>query len=77
MHFGLLDFDGTYLESLQLREGNKEVCLSGQAVNYDALASFVQAFEKDTDFFPEGPVLEDACIKDKNQGISFKLTLRL
>lgn len=76
VHFGTLNVEGAWLEELNLQDEHT-LCLAGRAVNYEALADFVQTFEKDKDFFREGPVLDDSGSQEGSRGISFKLHIRI
>lgn len=59
IHFGTVTVDGVWLNHLEMK-GKDVLQIDGYAVSYDAVADFVKAFEKDTAFFPEGPVLESS-----------------
>lgn len=59
IHFGTVTVDGVWLNHLEMK-GKDVLQVDGYAVSYDAVADFIQAFEKDTAFFPEGPVLESS-----------------
>ncbi|SFT52375.1 Tfp pilus assembly protein PilN [Selenomonas sp. GACV-9] len=83
VHLGTMTVDGVWLDGLELQEQD-EIRIEGQAVSYDAIADFVQAFEKDKDFFSAGPVLESsgsAAGKEKqaagNSAIGFRMRLHL
>lgn len=52
-----LQTEGVWLRSILLRS-DKKVELCGAALSYAALSSFLQSFEADRAFFPQGPVLE-------------------
>lgn len=59
VHLGAMTVDGVWLEGIELRDQDV-LEIEGQAVSYEAIADFVQVFERDKDFFPEGPVLESS-----------------
>ena len=59
IHFGTVTVDGVWLNGLEMK-GKDVLQIDGCAVSYDAVADFVKAFEKDTAFFPHGPVLESS-----------------
>lgn len=59
VHFGTITVDGVWLSGLEMK-GKDVLQIDGYAVSYDAVADFVKAFEKDTAFFPDGPVLESS-----------------
>ena len=52
-----LQTEGVWLRSILLRS-DKKVELCGAALSYAALSAFLQSFEADRAFFPQGPVLE-------------------
>lgn len=75
VHFGGITVPGAWIEGLKL-EDDEALSLSGQAVDFGALADFIRAFEQDTVFFPAGPVLESSSVQENGQGVSFKLQLK-
>lgn len=52
-----LQTEGVWIRSILLRS-DKKVELCGAALSYAALSVFLQSFEADRAFFPQGPVLE-------------------
>lgn len=76
VHFGTLNVEGAWLEEIELRDEHT-LCLAGQAVSYEALADLVQVFEKDKDFFQDGPVLDDSNRTAGSGGVSFKMHLKI
>lgn len=82
VHLGAMTVDGVWLEGIELRDQDV-LEIEGQAVSYEAIADFVQVFERDKDFFPEGPVLESsgdtAEGKQPRSGgtVAFRLALHL
>jgi len=76
VHFGGITVPGAWIDGLKL-EAEDSLSLSGQAVDFGTLADFIRAFEQDTEFFPDGPVLESSGVQEKGQGVSFTLHLKL
>ncbi len=58
-HLGMHTVEGVSLEGVSTEDG-EWLQLKGQAVSYDALASFLQELEKDIEFFPDGPILHSS-----------------
>lgn len=54
-----LQTKGVWLKSIALRS-DKKVEIRGEALSFSALSTFLQSFEADRDFFPQGPVLEES-----------------
>ena len=52
-----LQTEGVWLKSVALRQ-DKKIEIRGAALSYGALSLFLQSFEADRAFFPQGPVLE-------------------
>lgn len=78
LHLGTCNVDGVRLDAVSIEQG-RPVRLRGQAVMFDALSSYLQGFERDQAFFPEGPVLLES---DKPSGeaagtIHFSIDLAL
>jgi len=84
VHFGTITVDGVWLNGLEMK-GKDVLQIDGHAVSYDAVADFIKVFEKDTAFFPNGPVLEssgqDSGEKEKQKlptkQIGFRMTIHL
>lgn len=74
-----LQSEGVWLKSVALRsdKSGKKVELCGAAVSYGALSSFLQSFESDRDFFPQGAVLEESAesAEKEQSGIVFRISL--
>lgn len=71
-----LQTEGVWLRSILLRS-DKKVELCGAALSYAALSAFLQSFEADRAFFPQGPVLEaseEGKDADKNR-IAFRISI--
>ena len=68
-----LQTEGVWLRSILLRS-DKKVELCGAALSYSALSSFLQSFEADRAFFPQGPVLE-ASEEGEQDGIAFRISV--
>lgn len=54
-----LQTKGVWLKSIALRS-DKKVEIRGEALSFSVLSTFLQSFEADRDFFPQGPVLEES-----------------
>ena len=83
VHLGSRTVEGVWLERLEF-EGRNKLHLTGRAASYEAVAAFVQAFEEDRDFFPQGAVLESSGEVEKQSpqpegdgSISFQLSITL
>ena len=85
VHLGTpaLCVEGVWLDGMALR-GGSVLELQGNAVSYDALSTFLTAFETDTDFFPNGAVLEESGAADGDRAgrhtdgmIHFRLAVKL
>lgn len=71
-----LQTEGVWLRSILLRS-DKKVELCGAALSYAALSVFLQSFEADRAFFPQGPVLEaseEGKDAEKNR-IAFRISI--
>ena len=71
-----LQTEGVWLSSILLRS-DKKVELCGAALSYAALSAFLQSFEADRAFFPQGPVLEaseEGKDAEKNR-IAFRISI--
>lgn len=71
-----LQTEGVWLRSILLRS-DKKVELCGAALSYAELSAFLQSFEADRAFFPQGPVLEaseEGKDADKNR-IAFRISI--
>lgn len=71
-----LQTEGVWLRSILLRS-DKKVELCGAALSYAALSAFLQSFEADRAFFPQGPVLEaseEGKDAEKNR-IAFRISI--
>ena len=61
-------------------QDGQNIVLKGRAVSYGALSDFVQRFERDTEFFPQGPVLDQSEMQQEagaRQEICFRMMLQL
>ena len=83
VHLGAMTVDGVWLEEIEQRDEHG-LEIEGRAVSYEAIADFVQVFERDKDFFPDGPVLESSGSRaagDKQQKaagtVDFRMALHL
>lgn len=83
VHLGAMTVEGVWLEGIEQRDEHR-LEIEGRAVSYEAIADFVQAFERDKDFFPDGPVLESSGSsaagdkKQKGDGtVGFRMALHL
>ena len=68
-----LQTEGVWLRSILLRS-DKKVELCGAALSYAALSAFLQSFEADRAFFPQGPVLEESA-EGEQDGITFRISV--
>lgn len=68
-----LQTEGVWLRSILLRS-DKKVELCGAAFSYAALSAFLQSFEADRAFFPQGPVLEESA-GGEQEGITFRISI--
>lgn len=68
-----LQTEGVWLRSILLRS-DKKVELCGAAFSYAALSAFLQSFEADRAFFPQGPVLEESA-EGEQEGITFRISI--
>lgn len=77
VHLGTQNADGVCLDDITLQQG-KPVELKGRAVTFDALSSYVQGFERDRAFFPDGPLLRDSTRPDGDEAgtVVFSMELR-
>lgn len=78
VHLGTQNVPGVCLTELTMKhDGTAE--LKGQAVTFDALSDYVQGFERDRAFFPDGPLLLDSTRPESDAAgtIHFSLELRL
>ena len=79
VHLGTMTVDGVWLSDIALT--NPHVLeIHGKAMHYGALAEFLQKFETDKDFFPQGPILKASDLEDgpSNQStVCFQLQLEL
>ena len=77
VHLGTRNADGVCLDDIVLQQG-KPVELKGRAVTFDALSSYVQGFERDRAFFPDGPLLLDSTRPDGDEAgaVVFSMELR-
>ncbi len=79
VHLGTMTVEGVWLNEITMPKPNL-LEIHGDAIQYDALAEFLQKFEGDRDFFPEAPILKSSNV-DSNAGheptVSFQLTLNL
>lgn len=71
-----LQTEGVWLKSVALRQ-DKKIEIRGAALSYGALSSFLQSFEADRDFFPQGPILEESAEETgaEKPGIAFRISL--
>ena len=78
VHLGVRTVEGVWLDEFVLSEDHTSAELKGHAVGYEALAVFLQSFEKDQDFFAEGPLMKSSRqAKDHPEEIEFLLELKL
>jgi len=59
VHLGTVTVEGAWLTEVDCTE-EKALHIRGAAVDYSALGEFLEAFEKDRDFFTSMPVLEES-----------------
>ena len=81
VHLGSRTVEGVWLDRLEF-EGRDKLRLAGRAASYEAVAGFLQAFEEDKDFFPQGPVLESSGDAEKQSPaqdgtIAFQMSIAL
>ena len=79
VHFGTMTTEGVWLENMEMQDG-QTIVLKGRAVSYGALSDFVKRFERDTELFPHGPVLDQSEIQQEagaRQEICFRMMLQL
>lgn len=69
-----LQTEGVWLQDILLRQDRK-IEISGRAMSYAALSTFLQSFEQDRDFFTQGPVLEESSAEEK--AIHFRMSISL
>ena len=77
VHLGTVTVEGAWLTEVDCTE-EKSLLMRGEAVDYSALGEVMEAFEKDREFFPSMPLLEESRQKEnKGEGIEFRLKLEL
>lgn len=59
VHLGKRNVEGVRLDEISIKRENP-VLLKGEAVTFGALSAYLQEFERDDDFFPDGPRLVDS-----------------
>lgn len=69
-----LQTEGVWLQDILLRRDRK-IEISGMAMSYAALSTFLQSFEQDRGFFTQGPVLEESSAEEK--AIRFRMSVSL
>ena len=79
VHLGSMTVDGVWLSEITVPKSN-ELEIHGKAVQYEALAEFLQKFEGDKEFFPSVPILKSSQAENSEADsttVSFQLTLKL
>lgn len=79
VHLGTMTVDGVWLSEITMTKSNV-LEIHGKAIQYEALAEFMQKFEGDKDFFPSAPVLKSSQTEPggaDSSTVSFQLTLKL
>ena len=77
VHLGTVTVEGAWLTEVDCTE-EKSLLMRGEAVDYSALGEVMEAFEKDQEFFPSMPLLEESRQKDvTGEGIEFRLKLEM
>ncbi len=69
-----LQTEGVWLQEILLRQDRK-IEISGMAMSYAALSTFLQSFEQDRAFFTQGPMLEESSAEEK--AIRFRMSVSL
>ena len=79
IHLGTMTVDGVGLSEITVPKPN-ELEIHGKAIQYEALAEFLQKFEGDREFFPSTPILKSSQVEAgeaNSPTIAFQLTLKL
>ena len=79
VHLGTMTVDGVWLSDITMT-APQSLEIHGEAIDYDALAAFLQKFETDKDFFPQGPILKSSDLESAPSGrstVCFQLVLNL
>ena len=74
IHLGTVTVEGAWLTEVDCTE-EKILHLRGEAVDYSALGEFLEAFERDSDFFSAVPVLEES--RQKEGLVEFRLKVEM
>lgn len=76
-HLGNQNVFGSRLEEITMQQGHP-IELRGQAVTFDALSEYLQGFERDRAFFPDGPILLESTRprQGEDDAIHFSIELR-
>ena len=74
IHLGTVTVEGAWLTEVDCTE-EKILHLRGEAVDYSALGEFLEAFERDRDFFSSVPVLEES--RQKEGLVEFRLKMEM
>ena len=74
IHLGTVTVEGAWLTEVDCTE-EKILHLRGEAVDYSALGEFLEAFERDRDFFSAVPVLEES--RQKEGLVEFRLKMEM
>lgn len=79
IHLGTMTVDGVWLSEVTMPKSN-ELEIQGKAIQYEALAEFLQKFEGDKEFFPSAPILKSAQAEageSHSSTVTFQLILKL
>lgn len=74
IHLGTVTVEGARIVELDCTQENF-LLMRGEAVDYSALGEVMEAFEKDKEFFPSAPLLEDSRQKADENGVEFRLKI--
>ena len=75
VHFGSIKINGVWLREMRTLE-NKSIEIKGEAVSYEAVASYVEALENDRDIFSKVE-LKNSETQPKSQFVQFTVNLTL
>lgn len=75
VHFGSIKVDGVWLREMRTLEDNS-IEIKGEAVSYEAVASYVKALEDDKDIFSKVE-LKNSETQSKGQYVNFTINLNL
>lgn len=59
VHLGTMAVEGAWFDGIRI-EKDDVLSIEGTAVDYAAVTRLLAAFEQDQDFFPDGPIMEEA-----------------